>query len=165
MRIWISITLVLSIFLNIANGQTKTATVSISGLTCSQCSRSVEMQLKKLSFIQSIQMDLKATNAKIIIKKGEKTDFIAIAKAVTNAGFSVAGLDATLNLAPKDVPKNGCFTTVDGKFFVINMPIKNDNSEQLKISFVGKPFTKEKVAISKLSETCQTSAQYIVKAY
>ena len=42
-------------------GQIQHLTVGINGLTCSQCSRSVELQLRKLSFIKDVNMNLQQT--------------------------------------------------------------------------------------------------------
>lgn len=74
--------------------QFKEATLGVEGLTCSQCTRSVEMSLRRLDFIQDVEMDLENTSAKISFKTKQQIDFFAIAKAVKNAGFSLGYLDA-----------------------------------------------------------------------
>lgn len=72
------------------------ADIGINGLTCSQCSRSVEIELKKLEFVQSVAMDLEHTQGTIIFREKTKVNIAAIAKAVKNAGFSVRYLKAAL---------------------------------------------------------------------
>jgi copper chaperone CopZ len=63
--------------------------IGVNGLTCSMCTRSVEMSIRKLDFVDSVVMDLVSTEGKIFIAAGTTPDFRAIAKAVTDAGFSV----------------------------------------------------------------------------
>lgn len=70
--------------------------IGIDGLTCSACSRSVEMGLRKLNFISSVEMDLENTEGKIILKEGEIIRFEEICSAVKDAGFSIRYLKAEL---------------------------------------------------------------------
>ena len=77
-----------------AFAQFKEATLGVEGLTCSQCTRSVEMSLRRLDFIQDVDMDLENTRAKISFKPKMQIDFFAIAKAVKNAGFSLGYVEA-----------------------------------------------------------------------
>lgn len=147
-----------------AQAQTQQVVVSISGLTCSQCSRSVEMQLKKLGFIQSIQMDLKQTTATLKIKSGSKTDFRSIAKAVTDAGFSVAGLEAYMYAKQLKTDNNGCMQSGDGRFYIVNAPLASPARELIKFEFIGKPFNTTKTQQPSSSIPCQKNANYFIKA-
>ncbi len=70
--------------------------IGIDGLTCSACSRSVEMKLRKLSFIYSVEMDLENTEGKIILKESETIRLDEICSAVKDAGFSIRFLKAEL---------------------------------------------------------------------
>lgn len=74
------------------------AQVGINGLTCSQCSRSVEMQLRRLSFVRSVTMDLEHTVGTLTFTDGSKVDVKAVAKAVKDAGFSVRFLEALIDM-------------------------------------------------------------------
>lgn len=74
--------------------------VGINGLTCSQCSRSVEMQLQKLSFLSVIDMDLQNTKANLQIANIGKVDLYAIPKAISDAGFSIRSLDIYFDEMP-----------------------------------------------------------------
>lgn len=69
----------------------------VNGLTCSQCTRSVEQQLKKLDFVAQVSMDLEHTTGKIIPKAGTTIRPKAIAKAISDAGFSIRFLQADFN--------------------------------------------------------------------
>lgn len=68
------------------------AEVSVNGLTCSQCSRSVEMALKRLDFISKVEMDLQHPAAHIVFKKNKAIDFGKLAAAVRDAGFNVGAI-------------------------------------------------------------------------
>lgn len=92
--------------------------LGINGLTCSQCSRSVEMQLRKLNFVQDIKMDLKATEAKVYLKDNRNWDWYAFPKAIEDAGFSIRNLIFVFeeDLQGEDL----CFTYRNTKFSRIN---------------------------------------------
>lgn len=70
------------------------AEIGVNGLTCSQCSRSVEMSIIKLDFVKDVQMGLESTVGKILFKQGNDISFKKIAKAITDAGFSIRYLKA-----------------------------------------------------------------------
>src|SRR4051812_34855647 len=72
--------------------------IGVNGLTCSQCTRTVEMSIRKLDFVADVQMNLEHTEGKIILKKNKKADMDKIAQAIVNAGFSVRYLQADLTI-------------------------------------------------------------------
>ena len=84
--------------------------IGVNGLTCSACTRSVEMSLLRLDFIDSVSMSLENTEGLIYSKKLYPVDFNKIAQAVTDAGFSVRFLEARLNLSQTEISETGCFT-------------------------------------------------------
>lgn len=92
------------------------AEVSVNGLTCSQCSRSVEMALKRLDFIAKVEMDLQQPAAHIVFKKGKAIDFSKLAAAVRDAGFSVRAVKA--KMAIPDAVTGACF--LDNKIVYFN---------------------------------------------
>jgi copper chaperone CopZ len=83
--------------------------IGIDGLTCSACSKSVEMSLRKLPFVEDVKMDLEQTEAKIYVKKDSKIDFISFSNAVKNAGFSIRFLKAELTEPISVIAPNSCF--------------------------------------------------------
>jgi copper chaperone CopZ len=68
--------------------------IGIDGLTCSLCSRNVEMSLRKLDFVQTVYMDLEKTQGRIYLKPELDPQPDKIAQAVRNAGYSVRFLTA-----------------------------------------------------------------------
>lgn len=92
------------------------AEVSVNGLTCSQCSRSVEMALKRLDFISKVEMDLQHPAAHIVFKKNKAIDFGKLAAAVRDAGFNVRAIRARFG-QPGSTP-GACF--LDNKTLYYN---------------------------------------------
>src|SRR5580658_4426424 len=102
-------TLLFLCFFSQAVAQFQTVFIGVNGLTCSQCSRTVEMSIRKLDFVADVQMNLEHTEGKIILKKDKKADMDKIAQAVVNAGFSLRYLQADL-LVDNSVDVSGqCF--------------------------------------------------------
>src|SRR4051812_34474653 len=79
------------------------AEIGVDGLTCSACTRSVEMSLRKLDFVDSVVMNLEHTDGKIYFKKDQSVEPDKIAQAVVNAGFSVRFLKANFNFSGTQV--------------------------------------------------------------
>lgn len=90
-----------------AQAQFTRAEVSVNGLTCSQCSRSVEMALKRLDFIAKVEMDLQQPTAHIVFKKNKAIDFAKLARAVRDAGFDVRSIKTRLPQSLND--ESTCF--------------------------------------------------------
>lgn len=86
------------------------AEVGINGLTCSLCSRTVEKSIERLPFVDSVVMSLETTNARIYFKNGGKIDYPAIAKAVTDSGFSLRVLQVEFSFNDVTVNADGTFT-------------------------------------------------------
>src|ERR1700759_948909 len=92
-----------------AKAQFQAVYIGVNGLTCSQCTRTVEMRIRKLDFVADVQMNLEHTEGKIILKKDKKADIEKIAQAVIDAGFSVRYLQADLMVDISVIPVGSCF--------------------------------------------------------
>jgi copper chaperone CopZ len=71
--------------------------IGVNGLTCSMCSRSVEMSLRRLDFVDSVVMSLETTEGRVYLKEGSPIDFNSVPKAVVDAGFSVRYMKMQVN--------------------------------------------------------------------
>lgn len=146
--------------------QFSTAKIGINGLTCSACSKSVHLALKKLSFVDSVAMDLKNTEAQIFFKKGSAVDIDKMAKTVVNAGFSVRSVTAFYRFQNKEINNNACVNDGSFNFQFINAGDKTLNGE-VKLIFIGKQYMSDKdlkVYQSSLINTC-TSNNKNIKSY
>jgi cation transport ATPase len=84
--------------------------IGVNGLTCSLCSRSVEMSLRRLDFVDNVSMSLEKTEGRIYLKPNLPVNLKQIATAVSNAGFSVRFLRIQFDMNDIDVNNNGAFT-------------------------------------------------------
>lgn len=98
-----------------ASAQFTRAEVSLNGLTCSQCSRSVEMALKRLDFIAKVEMDLEHPAAHIVFKKNKAVDFGKLAAAVRDAGFNVRAIKTRFGQPGSAL--NSCFLDNKIKYY------------------------------------------------
>lgn len=71
------------------------ATIQASGLTCAMCSQAIENSLKQVSFIESIQADIKNSAFNIVFKKDQPVDIDVVKNSVEDAGFFVAKFSLT----------------------------------------------------------------------
>jgi len=62
--------------------------VGINGFTCSMCAYGTEAALTDLPFVDSVQMDMEATTARVYVRPAQ-ADWQAVAEAIVDAGFSV----------------------------------------------------------------------------
>jgi copper chaperone CopZ len=126
---------------NVLFGKVNYVQIGINGLTCSMCSRSVEIALEKLDFIDKVEMDLEKTQAAITFKSGDNINFAKIAKAVKDAGFSVRFLKAYFDQFPQ--LSDGAFQLGNNTIKLINQP--NDKSTtEIPLTFVGYNFMDKK---------------------
>jgi copper chaperone CopZ len=131
---------VLSIIGYGAGAQFQAVFIGVNGLTCSQCSRTVEMGLRGLDFVSDVQMNLEHTEGKIILKAGRKADMSRIAQAVTDAGFSLRYLQADMFISSTDgAIGNSCFTYNGDQYVFIETP-RQQLSGSVHLKFIGKRF-------------------------
>ena len=122
-----------------SQAQFETVYIGVNGLTCSQCSRTVEMSIRKLDFVADVQMNLEHTEGKIILKKNKKADIDKVAQAVVNAGFSVRYLQADL-VMDNAVTSTGACINYKGDQYVFAEAPKEPLKGTIKLKFLGKKF-------------------------
>lgn len=120
-------------------GEFLSAEIGVDGLTCSQCSRSVEMKLRALDFVADVQMNLEQNIGLVTFKKGKPIRLERLGKAVTDAGFSVGYIRAVFDFSDTNITPDGNFS-FEGKVYI---PV-NDKPATLpvvaKIQLVGDDF-------------------------
>lgn len=109
-KIFIAFLLIIAI--NTVHAQFTKATIQASGLTCAMCTRAIDNALKQLSFVESIQPDIKNSSFTVQFKENEKANIDALKQAVEDAGFFVARFSIT------------------GRFN--NIAIKNDDHSEIE---------------------------------
>ena len=127
------------------------AEIGVDGLTCSLCTRSVEMSLLRLDFVDRVEMDLETTAGKIYFKLNEDVNPYEIAKAIKNAGFSVRFLRYQLDFTDIPVDRDGNFALCGQKYQILDLTDGVQGQEQLRLvdeKFLPKNETTWKKAIT-----------------
>ena len=152
----------------IAKCQFKSVSIGIDGLTCSMCSRSVEMSLVKLNFVDRVVMDLNNNHSEIFLIEDKYVSIDKIAQAVIDAGFSVAYLNAWFDFEGQSLSTDSCwyYAYDTYQFININQP-KLEGKMNLK--FIGANFLsrsemkKWKTQLSQAkNKVCHQKRQYFV---
>jgi cation transport ATPase len=112
--------------------------IGVNGLTCSQCTRNVEMRIRRLPFIAEVTMNLEHTNGVITIKEGSTLDPSAIAKAVRDAGFSVRFLKASYTVDAAVNNQEPCFKIKGNNYQLV--PADAVLQGQVMLQFIGADF-------------------------
>ena len=68
-----------------------TKRIHIDGMSCGHCSASVEKALRAVAGVHNVEVDLAAKSA--TVQADEKLSNEALSKAVTDAGYTVIGID------------------------------------------------------------------------
>ena len=90
------------------------ATIQASGLTCAMCSKAIDNALKEVSFVASVQPDIKNSAFNLVFKKGTAADIDALKKAVEDAGFFIARFSITGRFEHTAI-KNDTHVSIDGR--------------------------------------------------
>jgi copper chaperone CopZ len=115
--------------------------IGVNGLTCSMCTRSVEMSILKLDFVDSVAMDLENTDGMVYLKPGAAVDLRKVAKAVTNSGFSVRFMRIQVNF---DTPlTDTCFSIGPDSFQFIGSS-KKPTGLKAELMMIGDEFMPKK---------------------
>jgi copper chaperone CopZ len=116
--------------------------IGVDGLTCSMCTRSVEMAIKKLAFVEIVKMDLTQTQGTITFKAGQNVNFKQLAKAVKDAGFSVRYLKAIVDDLP--TAKNDAIIVGDNTIKLVNTVSDKTNTKTATLILLGIDYMNKK---------------------
>jgi copper chaperone CopZ len=122
-----------------SQAQVQKVNLQASGLTCAMCSKAIYKAVSALSFVDTVIVDIEASTYELRFKKEATPRFDQIAKAVVDAGFSVAKLSADIKFDKQAVDKNG-ETELDGIRYKIVASAPGILQGTKKIQFVGKPY-------------------------
>ncbi|HET8572785.1 MAG TPA: heavy-metal-associated domain-containing protein [Edaphocola sp.] len=141
------------------------AEVGVNGLTCSQCSRNVEMELRKLAFVQKVDMNLEHTSGVVLFKRGSRVSVAELAQAVVNAGFSTRYIRLTFDFKAIR-PGRKCFTVGQDVFYFLQ-PLPAQHPEKMTFQVIGKGLLPKK-ALKQFVLTpagdCRAKEKFYLKA-
>lgn len=139
-------------------GQVRYADIGVDGLTCSQCTRTVEESLRKLPFVAGVRMDLEHTSGRVILQP--RADMEQVADAVARAGFSVRYIYITLP-AGHPAPQGMCWQ-VAGKLYQFVVAPGIPAADSVRVQLLGRkymPPREYKKVRSQLQPGCAGPAQ------
>ncbi len=122
-----------------ASAQFNSAKLTAAGLTCAMCTRSINVALEKLPFIESVTPDIKTSAFEIKFKSGKVVDFDAVKNAVEGAGFSVSKLVVKTNFQNTEVKNDAHVKVGDKTFHFLKVPTGKISGEKA-ITIVDKNF-------------------------
>lgn len=146
-----------------AGQQIVSAEIQVTGLTCSMCSQATEKSLRTLSYVKDVAPDLNKNVFVVSFNANAGVPFDQVQKKVTDAGFSVGRLSATLNFDQAKVDESGQLL-LDGNVFrfenvknkVLNGPVKVNVIDK---NFISATAFKQKQAKFKLDSYASGTTQ------
>lgn len=73
----------------------ETVTVSVNGLVCDFCARSLEKTFGAQASVESVSVDLDAKTVTIAIKDGQSLSDEVVKDAIKDAGFDLVAIERT----------------------------------------------------------------------
>ena len=119
------------------------ADIGVNGLTCSMCTRSVEMSIRRLNFVDTVVMSLEAAEGRIYFDTSTPVNFEQLAKAVVNAGFSVRFIKVQFNFNDIEIGTDGMFSYQGQGFKWIDFKTKPDKA-QVALQLIDEGFLPKK---------------------
>ena len=105
------------------------------------------MSIRKLDFVQDVEMNLEHTEGKITFKPGARVNVSKIAQAVVNAGFSVRYLHAGFLFKDTSIDKAYCFAFEEKQYQFVIPAIGTETKKldgEVVLKFIGKKFQSAK---------------------
>jgi copper chaperone CopZ len=137
-----------------------------SGLTCAMCSKAIYKAVSAISFVDTVLVNIEASTYDIRFDKEATPQFDRIAKAVVDAGFSVADLTVIVNFDKQAVDKNGLFTMDGINYKLMGTPPATLQGSK-KMQLVGKqymlPKDFKKIPVAQLSNVASDTYLVSVK--
>lgn len=113
-----------------STAQLKKANLRASGLTCAMCSKAIYKAITAIPFVEKVDVDIEKSIYTIAFKQGLDVVPDALARAVVDAGFSVAKLDITADLGNVAVKKGTKINLGDQQWFFVNAADASQGGEQ-----------------------------------
>lgn len=133
--------------------------IGVDGLTCSQCTRNVEMQLRRLPFVAAVRMNLEHTNGDIQLQEGRAFSPERVAAAVRDAGFSLRYLTVVVAHPAPYRQAPGCFA-VPGLGVQVVGDVPEVLPDTVRLRLLGAPFGPKKAAPAPAARRCPGSRYF-----
>lgn len=137
-------------------GQFHSARIQATGLTCALCSKAIYKSLEKLSPIEKVTADIKASTFSIQFKKDAAVNPDELKAAVEDAGFFVGELELEGEW-PKDQPNLSTPFQLGGNWYQVLSGKASRGKTSFTISIIDKGFVTEKTYKKFLSQFMEPS--------
>jgi copper chaperone CopZ len=127
----------------VSSAQVTKISLQASGLTCSMCSKAVKNALEEVSFVEKVQVDIKNQKYSLSFKEGSAIEIDELARAVEDAGFSVASLQVTATVENMKLEKDNHVKIGNSYFHFLNASGQQINGNT-NFNIVDKKFVSEK---------------------
>ena len=127
------------------HAQINKVSLQASGLTCSMCSKAVKSALEEVAFVDKVQVDIKNQQYNMTFKNSDDVNLDALAKAVEDAGFSVASLKVTADVKDEELAKDE-HVKIGNQYFHFLNTRNNKLAGSATFTIVDKSFLPEKEA-------------------
>jgi copper chaperone CopZ len=146
-----------------ASAQVQKVNLQASGLTCAMCSKAIYKAVSAISFVDTVFVNIEVSTYDIRFNKEATPQFDQIAKAVVDAGFSVANLTVMVNFDKQVLDKNGLFTLDGIQYKLMGAPPATLQGSK-KLQLIGKQYMlpKDFKKIPASSNTGMSSKTYLV---
>ena len=98
------------------NAQIKSAEIVASGLTCSMCSKAIFKSLEKLSFVDTVKVNIETSTYILSLSNSKEAKIEDIKEAVYGAGFAIAKMGLSLQLNEKVATNGAVFNNANYQF-------------------------------------------------
>lgn len=122
-----------------ASAQVQKVNLQASGLTCAMCSKAIYKAVSAISFVDTVLVNIEASTYDIRFNSDATPQFDQIAKAVVDAGFSVANLTVVVNFNKQNVDKNGLLTLDGIQYKIMGTPPATLQGSK-KLQLIGKQY-------------------------
>ena len=138
---YIIVTIIACFFLHLTGAaQFKSAVIGVDGLTCSACSFATQKSLLELKSVDSVYMQLEQNTATVFFKTGEKVSVKDLAKKVTDAGFSVRSITATIEIKELNVTPGYCWNYENDTYHLKKLDASTKLNGDVQFIFIGKRY-------------------------
>jgi copper chaperone CopZ len=69
--------------------------LDVLGMSCPKCISNIDLQMVRIAYVSNIQVDMQHGTVSFMVAEGGQVDRAALAEAVADAGFTLAGVRAT----------------------------------------------------------------------
>ena len=120
------------IFTTTTNAQISRAEIRATGLTCSMCSNAINKQLKSLSEVKNVEIDLNTNTFVVTLSDNNSLKPSVFKENVEKAGFFIGSLILTVK---PEMIKNNDYIIIKGK---------ENNAQELQIQVLDKGYVTDK---------------------